>query len=469
MEIIDFSELKLKYPTLSSLDITFLNEFFSRKDILDKFMVIEEERRKKMKIFLISEAVLLLVWGWYVFSNNVNAETITTSIFIFIFLSFFIYLIVSSFFRNWWSEIKNSILPKFASEINPDLKYDLGRKYYFWDESAMVSGWLIQNFDRIDLIEDSIIYSPSLNLKTDALSSSDIMAANLNPQTNVVPSGQIEYGNQIAWVPEVSLEDIEALKKAPDKDSPYTIEWYEFKSSERHTDKNWRAHYTLNNHCYLLKVTFNNARQKLTSWMALLRDVNDNFARKLWRVLVVDVWIIMGYFYFTQPKDWDNIWIMILVNLADFLKVPFLIFIVTILIVLFIITYQIQSKILNRNRVKTENSDFEKEFDVYCKDQILSRTILTPSFMYKIYDFTQKIDKDRIYEFFFIENTIYVKLNLMAWIKNPYLEVSSSSDIISNMEKFVEFYIELKNVTNLAKDLWFEYFDKDSYNSQIIN
>ena len=100
--------------------------------------------------------------------------------------------------------------------------------------------------------------------------------------------------------------------------------------------------------------------------------------------------------------------------ISDALKVPFGIFFLTILAVMLVITYQVYSRIINKNRVKTENSEFEKKFDVYCTDQVTSRAILTPSFMYKIFDFVNRISKRRIYEFFFIDKTIYIKLNLMS-------------------------------------------------------
>ncbi|EKE29458.1 MAG: hypothetical protein ACD_2C00172G0006 [uncultured bacterium (gcode 4)] len=467
MQTIDFSELKLKYPILNEADINFLNEFFSRKEILDKFIEIEAERKKKFKTFIIVESVFLLISILYLNNNNASWDgPIFGYALVFAFLSFFIFMFVSVFFKDWGHEIKNEILPKFASEINSDLKYDLGKKYYFWNELEMVSGWLLERYDRVDLIEDSIIYTPK--------------GATVQPATplQTSPSASIAYGDQppagTQSLPDATdTEDLaeETPTEVPQKakeNSPYTIEWYEFKSSRRHTDKNGRSNYVVNNHCYLLKVTFNNARQKLTDWMALLRDVNDNFIRKVLRVLAIDASIVGWYLYITQPDKWDNLWVAIILGLSDLLNVPIWIFTITILIVLVIITYQIQWLILNRNRIKTENSDFEKEFDVYCKDQVVSRTILTPSFMYKIYDFTGKIDNRRIYEFFFVWNSIYVKLNLMGPMRIPYMEVSASSDLRWNIQKFVEFYIEIKNVTELAKDLWFEYFDKDTYNNQVI-
>jgi len=121
---------------------------------------------------------------------------------------------------------------------------------------------------------------------------------------------------------------------------------------------------------------------------------------------------------------------------------------------MYIITYQIYTKLINKNRVKTENTQFEKEFDVYCEDQVKSREVLTPSFMYRIYDFVNKIDARRVYEFYFSDNSMYIKLNFLNSRKTlNYLEVSSKLSIKENMMLFVNFYLELKNVTVLAHDL----------------
>ena len=49
------------------------------------------------------------------------------------------------------------------------------------------------------------------------------------------------------------------------------------------------------------------------------------------------------------------------------------------------------------------------------------------------------------------------------------MEISSSASIKSNMQKFVEFFLELKNVIELAKSLGFEYFDKETFNSKVID
>jgi len=63
--------------------------------------------------------------------------------------------------------------------------------------------------------------------------------------------------------------------------------------------------------------------------------------------------------------------------------------------------------------VKLENIDFEKEFDVYSEDKIESRVLLTPSFMYRLVDYVNKISRKRIYELFFKDDYIYVKYDIL--------------------------------------------------------
>lgn len=70
----------------------------------------------------------------------------------------------------------------------------------------------------------------------------------------------------------------------------------------------------------------------------------------------------------------------------------------------------------NQNRVKLENIEFEKLFDVKCTDQVTSRMILTPAFMNRIVEFVKKTGNT--YEFLFQENSVYIKRH----INGTYLE-----------------------------------------------
>lgn len=419
---INFSSLQKKYPLLDSEDISFLNEFFNKPEILSKFEKINAIRKKRMKLTLVLELIgfIFLLYLFYNSTLEFNSLTIQYFIIIECFLAYWIYFLAWIFFMDLRWKIKNEILPKLTREINSELNYDIGEKYYFWDVDKLINCWLLNKYDRLDIIEDSI---------------------NFEPKTV----------DQNTW-----KENI-----------PYSISWYEFKTSEEHQDKNG-THYEVNNHCYLLKVTFNNARQKISSWITLKRDVNDNFYRKLFNIFAIDFSIIGGYFVITQWENGDNYGMIILENISKFINVPLWLFFITLLIAIFIITYQIYSSLINKKRVRTENTQFEKEFDVYCNDQILSRKILTPSFMYRIFDFVNKIDKKRSYEFYFLGSNIFIKLDLKRMFWNTYMEVLPTISMFNNMKQFINFYIEIKNVVSLAHDLWLEYFDKDTFENKVI-
>jgi len=97
----------------------------------------------------------------------------------------------------------------------------------------------------------------------------------------------------------------------------------------------------------------------------------------------------------------------------DSISVNIFVPIIVVHILIYYLIFLIYNKIINNKRVKLENVDFEKKFDVYCKDQIESRKVLTPDFMYKIVDYVNKISNTRVYEFHFFGNEIYIKRDLM--------------------------------------------------------
>ncbi|NCO31474.1 DUF3137 domain-containing protein [bacterium] len=53
----------------------------------------------------------------------------------------------------------------------------------------------------------------------------------------------------------------------------------------------------------------------------------------------------------------------------------------------------------NKNRVKLESIEFEKLYDVQCLDQVTSRMIITPAFMDRLVQLSQKTKNK--YEFLF--------------------------------------------------------------------
>ena len=118
----------------------------------------------------------------------------------------------------------------------------------------------------------------------------------------------------------------------------------------------------------------------------------------------------------------------------------------------------------NKNRIRLENIDFEKEFNVFSNDKILSRQVLNPAFMYRIYDYVNKVNKNRKYSFFIEKDYIYVKHEI-AW---DFLEISFFKSLFRNLKDYVEFYLEIKNIWELSTDLKLCFYDKWFSSKNII-
>ena len=110
-----------------------------------------------------------------------------------------------------------------------------------------------------------------------------------------------------------------------------------------------------------------------------------------------------------------------------------------------------------KRRVVMENVDFEKQYDVLSDDPVESRMFVTPSFMTKLLDFSKKTNKK--YEFYFKGNEVYIKGNLA----HDYMEFSLNKNVFENTTDYVQFYVEIKNIKDVVKDLWLFYYDKGTF------
>jgi hypothetical protein len=88
--------------------------------------------------------------------------------------------------------------------------------------------------------------------------------------------------------------------------------------------------------------------------------------------------------------------------------------------------------------------------------------------MYRILDFVNKISKKRVYELFFKWDEIYIKYDLIKSWKKSFLEIDffKWKDFI--LKNCIEFYLEIKNIKEMSKDLNIFYFDKWSFSKEII-
>lgn len=111
-----------------------------------------------------------------------------------------------------------------------------------------------------------------------------------------------------------------------------------------------------------------------------------------------------------------------------------------------------------RLRVKLENIEFEKFFDVYCEDQVTSRMIITPAFMDRLVQFVQKTGNQ--YEFLFRSNIMYVKRK----ISGTYLEAGTNTDMTKNLDGYARFYTDMREIMQFVYDMNLMYLSKTDVN-----
>ncbi len=211
----------------------------------------------------------------------------------------------------------------------------------------------------------------------------------------------------------------------------FAVNGFELETSEvRGSGKNRRRVTT--NHCYLLKVIFPNARIPLTDDLLITQDFADrSIGSKL-------LWPIIGCTMLAMfTLALTNWWIGLLVGCS-----------------LLGIIYYFEIRWQNTNRVKLENIEFEKLFDVKCTDQVTSRMIITPSFMDRIVTLVNTTGNQ--YEFVLRNNVMYIK----RIIKGVYLEAGTEKNILSNVAGFAQFYTDIREIMLFARDMNLMYLSK---------
>jgi len=210
-----------------------------------------------------------------------------------------------------------------------------------------------------------------------------------------------------------------------------TIQGYELETSEvRWSWKNRRRVTT--NHCYLLKTRLPSARININTDIFIKTDKADNFWHNI--IISIIIWLIVWFFIgmFSQNM---SVWII------SFLVVSW-------------IVYFFVKKSNNKNRVKLESIEFEKLYDVQCLDQVTSRMIITPAFMDRLVQLSQKTKNKN--EFLFRWDVFYVKWNL----SKSYLEINTWKKITKNIETFIDWYWEMKEIISFIKDMQILYLSK---------
>lgn len=114
-----------------------------------------------------------------------------------------------------------------------------------------------------------------------------------------------------------------------------------------------------------------------------------------------------------------------------------------------------------KKRLKLENIEFEKLYDSYSDDHLEARMMLTPAAMQRIVEFTSAIEKNRVYDFYFREKSLYISYSAFKTFE---LEISES--FTHEREQYVRFYLEIKNMMNLVSQLNLYYYDREAYSKQ---
>lgn len=395
---IDFTNEINKYPLLDLDDVNLLNQFFNEPRIYNRIQHIEGNRRNLMNVWIFL-SVLCIIWiAWILYlANNQLITGRTTSRLVF---GLIIWIMWSrAWVQNLYKEsnIKKSIMPIFVNHIDSKIQFSTWGGYLDESNVILAEKWIINQYDLEEFTEDSIKFKP------------------------------------FEWIT-ISGAEIKTMKETMIK------------------SKEDEKYYTINNHCYIIKIEYTNPKIRLLNWVRIKKDRNENF-HYINLISILPPILLTWFIHFILSNKWINL------N-----KIEYLI----LFVILFFIVRSVIKHWIGKERTKMENYEFEKKYDVYCDDKIESRTVLTPSFMYKLMYYADKIDPKRIYEFHFIENTIYIKFDIQkSWIKK-YMEFSFWKNVNKNLAQYVEFYLEIKNILDLVEDLNLIYLDKDNINNETL-
>jgi hypothetical protein len=128
------------------------------------------------------------------------------------------------------------------------------------------------------------------------------------------------------------------------------------------------------------------------------------------------------------------------------------------------------------NLISLENQEFEKHFDVYSKDPIEARMILTPNVMDKLAEISRITQGN--YSFHFMDNIFYIKNELynndankkninnitdlieVAKGTGSIINVDRDSSIEKNKDTYRDFYNEMISIKEMSNAMNIDYFNK---------
>lgn len=414
---IDFSTIPNISDKLSSKEIQNLNDIFQNPEVIEKLKEIEVYRKKRQKAYwyvtLFMIVITLLVW--YFIGKMAAAATAW----------FFAIIMIGIFFQVgswdnsiwtiqwlWWLwaflygwvyikykskieiPLKRDIMSRICKNFHENFKYSYDSKYSFNDLDLLLKKKFLKFYNRLELVEDSV------NLK-------------------VVKEGK-----------------------------GFILNGYELKT--RKVSWSWKHKKNIvTNHDYVMKIVFPYARIPMQNDLLITPD-----AKKLtWRdkpdslMFKIILFIIFGGIFL-----WLT-WLLLLFNFENGITIGGVIMIWMIILLWILVVYCFSHR-AKRNKITLEDIEFEKEFDVFCDDEITSRMILTPAFMDKLVSFIQKTGN--AYSFLFTDNTVYIKRK----IHKKYMEVGTKKNMFENVSGFLDFYLDMKEILILSRDIHFMYLSK---------
>lgn len=210
------------------------------------------------------------------------------------------------------------------------------------------------------------------------------------------------------------------------------VQGYELKTSEvRGSGKNRKRVTT--NHCYLLKVRFPQVRIPLTNDLFIRTDEADSVTGSLGYALIGGC---IGGFIGIFLSEFSGM-LAICITLIGVA-----------------IGYFWRRSYIDTHRVKLENLEFEKLFDVQCEDQVTSRMIVTPAFMDRLVTLAKQ--SNYRYELLYRSNCFYIKWN----IRSSYLEVNTWKNMTTNVTTFLDWYLQMREILSFIFDMRMMYFSK---------
>lgn len=410
-------------PYLSNIENEKINYFFSNNNVQDKIAEFEKIRLIKFKkfilIFWLSFIVSLILILQDVSSNMDIMEYISmiiVFIICYILSTIVIWLMVialSTFFdkNDNWISIKNTLLKSLLQLIYWDkLKFEKNGELFNEDlypitdihikPGSMFNIWLIKNYAFISSIEDSMQYTYNL-----------------------------------------------------DKNNSIILNWAEIYTWDYVYDKNWNRNKAIVEHFYIFKLDLLNPRFDIKTPLMIFFDSKNNIlwnTLKKLRSLFLVIFISISAFIILKLllNFWsdDN-------NMYSFISLSIWIFIL-------IISYKDLYWVNLFKKNEMDNANFEKKFNVYCDDEILTRQILTPNIMNNIIDF-QNLTKKK-YKILFKWNSIYITYNISIFWN--YLDFWLYSPLNKSTKIYSDYIFEINTIIDFANKINLLYLDKDYFN-----